>query len=141
MLVNRLSKSCGDNVAVFENVYMYHVDRIEFGSHVSIHPMCYVMGFGGISIGSNVSIAHGTSIITTNHDFEQSAMAIRDAPVEAAPVTIGDDVWIGAGVRILAGVTIGNHVVVGANAVVTSDVSSNTLVAGVPARPIKHLNR
>lgn len=55
------------------------------------------------------------------------------------PVRIGARVWIGAGARILPGVTIGDGAIVAAGAVVTRDVAPRTIVAGVPARPIKTL--
>jgi acetyltransferase-like isoleucine patch superfamily enzyme len=103
--------------------------------------MCYLEGEGGLSIGSDVSIAHGVTIMTTEHDYDVSKGKMRDAPVKRAPVSIGDDVWIGAGVKILAGVTIGDHVVVGAGAVVTRDIPSNSLAVGVPARVIKRLDQ
>ena len=56
---------------------------------------------------------------------------------EAHPVTIGHDVWIGHNVTVLPGVTIGNGAAVGAGAIVTKDVAPYTVVAGVPAKPIK----
>jgi maltose O-acetyltransferase len=58
---------------------------------------------------------------------------------KAAPVRIGNDVWIGGNVTILPGVTIGNNVVVAAGAVVTKDVPDNSLVGGVPARIIREI--
>jgi maltose O-acetyltransferase len=54
-----------------------------------------------------------------------------------APITIGDNVWIGANATICPGVTIGNNVVVGAGAVVTKNVVDNVVVAGVPAKVIR----
>jgi len=136
-LVRRLAKRCGDCVAIHDGVYLFRLDQAEFGANVSVHPMCYLDATGGLVIGNDVSIAHGVSILTTEHDYTQPGFMIRDAPVKPAAVTIGDDVWIGAGARILAGVTIGSHSVVGAGAVVTRDVPARQVVAGVPARPLK----
>lgn len=55
----------------------------------------------------------------------------------AKPVSIGHDVWVGHGAVIMPGVTIGNGAVIGANAVVTGDVAPYTIVAGVPAKPLR----
>jgi acetyltransferase-like isoleucine patch superfamily enzyme len=66
-------------------------------------------------------------------------MRIDEQGVSTNPVTIGDDIWIGANAVILPGVTIGDHSVVAAGAVVTKDVPPHTLVAGVPAKIIKTL--
>lgn len=137
VLLKRLTKECGDCVAVFEGVYLSNLSFARFGNHLSIHPMCYIDAAGGLIIGSDVSIAHGTTIMTTEHDFSTPWEKIRDAPVKKSAVRIGSDVWIGAGVKILAGVKIGDHVVVGAGAVVTKDIPSHSLAVGVPARVIK----
>jgi maltose O-acetyltransferase len=56
-----------------------------------------------------------------------------------APVTIGDNVWIGANATICPGVTLGNGVVVGAGAVVTKSFPDNVVVGGVPARILKQV--
>jgi acetyltransferase-like isoleucine patch superfamily enzyme len=103
--------------------------------------MSYLDADGGLEIGSDVSIAHGTTIMTTEHDYEFSGGTMRDVPVKPAAVKIGNDVWIGAGVKILAGVNIGDHVVVGAGAVVTRDIPSDSIAVGVPARVVKSLDK
>jgi acetyltransferase-like isoleucine patch superfamily enzyme len=126
---------------VFEGVYLRHTERLRIGDHVSIHPMSYLDADGGLEIGSDVSIAHGTTIMTTEHDYEFSGGTMRDVPVKPAAVKIGNDVWIGAGVKILAGVNIGDHVVVGAGAVVTRDIPSDSIAVGVPARVVKSLDK
>lgn len=137
VLVSRLASSCGDNVAIFEGVHLFHVDRMSIGSNVSIHQMCYLDATGGITIGTDVAIAHATTIMSTSHIYSDSTITTRDATATFEPVSIHNDVWIGAGARILSGVTIGEHSVVAAGAVVTRDVEPNSLVAGVPARRLK----
>jgi acetyltransferase-like isoleucine patch superfamily enzyme len=138
-LIHRIAKCCGDNLAVFEGCYLRRFTNVQIGDNVSIHPMCYIDALGGLTIGSDVSIAHGTTIMTFEHDFTHSDKCTKDMPLILAPVTIGNDVWISAGVRILAGVTIGNGVVIGAGSVVTKNIPSNTLAVGIPARPIRSI--
>jgi len=140
VLICRLARSCGDNVAIFEGVHLFGIKNIDFGNNISIHEMCYVDGAGGLRIGSDVSIAHGSTIMTTDHDYSDPRVKIREAKALSGAVTIGCDVWIGAGVRILAGQTIGSRVVIGAGAVVTRDVPSGSLAVGVPAKCIKTLS-
>jgi acetyltransferase-like isoleucine patch superfamily enzyme len=136
-LLKRLMVACGECVAVFEGVYLYEARKLRVGNNVSIHPMCYINAGGGITIGNDVSIAHATTIMSYSHDYARPDMLIRDAPVIPAPVVIGDNVWIAAGVRIMAGVTIGEHSVVGAGAVVTKDIPPHSIAVGVPARVVK----
>jgi acetyltransferase-like isoleucine patch superfamily enzyme len=80
-------------------------------------------------------IGENTSIRDANH-IREIGKPIRDAGHQASAINIGREVWIGRGAAILAGVTIGDHATIGANAVVTRDVPANTVVGGVPARPL-----
>ncbi len=70
-VVRRLAKQCGDCVALHEGVYLFGLEHAELGGNVSVHPMCYLDATGGLVIGNDVSIAHGTSILTTEHDYTQ----------------------------------------------------------------------
>jgi maltose O-acetyltransferase len=88
-----------------------------------------------ISIGDNVMIGPRTSLYTAGHPL--SATVRRDGLEYGHPITIGDDVWIGGSVTICPGVTIGDNVVIGAGSVVTKDIPSGVLAAGVPATPIR----
>ena len=90
-----------------------------------------------VYIGNHVMIGPNTLITTVGHPL--SPKARRGYMAKAAPVRIGNDVWIGGNVTILPGVTIGNNVVVAAGAVVTKDVPDNSLVGGVPARLIREI--
>ena len=94
---------------------------------------------GPVTIGNHVNLAQGITVTALNHNFTEKDMRIDEQGVSTTPVTIGDDIWIGANAVILPGVTIGDHSVVAAGAVVTKDVPPHTLVGGVPAKIIKTL--
>jgi acetyltransferase-like isoleucine patch superfamily enzyme len=113
-----------------------HGGHIEIGEFCSVNPFCVLYGHGGLKIGNYVRIATHTVIIPANHVFDDPDSPITSQGLTKLGVIIGDDVWIGAGVRILDGVTIGNGAVVGAGSVVTRDVAARSVVVGVPARKI-----
>ena len=94
---------------------------------------------GPVTIGSYVNLAQGITVTALNHNFSETGKRIDEQGVSTTPVTIGNDIWIGANAVILPGVTIGDHSVVAAGAVVTKDVPPHTLVAGVPAKIIKKI--
>ena len=94
---------------------------------------------GPVTIGSHVNLAQGITVTALNHNFEDTNQHIDEQGISTTPVSIGDDVWIGANAVILPGVHVGNHCVVAAGAVVTKDVPAHSLVAGVPAKIIKQI--
>lgn len=106
-------------------------DHTRIGLHNTI--------IGPVEIGSHVNLAQGITVTALNHNFDDTEKRIDEQGVSTIPVTIEDDVWIGANAVILPGVTIGNHCVVAAGAVVTKDVPPHSLVAGVPAKVIKNI--
>ncbi len=88
-----------------------------------------------VTIGSHVLLAPG--VFVTDHAHRIAAGTLIDAQgCTSAPVVIEDDVWLGTRAIVLPGVRIGRGAVVGAGAVVTADVASDAIVAGVPARVI-----
>ena len=106
-------------------------DHTRIGLHHTI--------IGPVTIGCHVNLAQGITVTALNHNFEDSDKRIDEQGVSTTPVTIEDDIWIGANAVILPGVTIGNHSVVAAGAVVTKDIPPHSLVAGVPAKIIKQI--
>lgn len=137
IFVGTLANKIGDNLAIFENVYLHNVENISFGENISIHPMCYIDGIGGINFGSNISIAHGVSIISFEHNYKELNVNIKDQGLIYKKISINSNVWIGAKATILGGCTIGEGVIIAANSVVTKDVQAYKIVAGVPAKEIK----
>lgn len=106
-------------------------DRTVFGHH------CTVASDRSVVIGAHCLFGEFTSIRDHDHAFDGSATAILDQGRATAPVTIGDDVWVGAKATITRGVTIGSGAVVGAHAVVTHDLPPGCVAVGVPARVVR----
>ena len=90
-----------------------------------------------MSIGRDTLIAMHCRILSSNHTIPNRKVKIRSQPDIFLPVTIGEDVWLGAGVTVLGGVTIGNGCIVGAGAVVTKDLPPYSIAVGVPAKVIR----
>ena len=106
-------------------------DHTRIGLHNTI--------IGPVEIGNHVNLAQGITVTALNHNFSDTSKRIDEQGVSTNPVTIEDDVWVGANAVILPGVTIGEHCVIAAGAVVTKDVPPHSLVAGVPAKVIKQI--
>ena len=90
-----------------------------------------------VTIGNGCLIGPGSVIATVTHPLQASRRRRRAAM--ASPVTLGNDVWIGANCTVMPGVTIGDGAVIAAGAVVTADVPARCIAAGVPARVIKQI--
>lgn len=131
------AKSCGENVAIFSNVYFFNINNLEIGYNVSIHPLCYINASGGIRIGNDVSIAHNSTIISEEHNYSDLSVNIKDQGCKFLRTTIENNVWIGSGVRILGGSYIESGSIIAAGAVVKGRVEKNSIVGGVPAKLIK----
>ncbi len=141
VLVKNLAQECGDNVAIYTGVYILNPEYLIIGNNVSIHPMAYIecgkSNENCLQIDDDVSIAHGVTIMTTSHVYDQLEVPIKDILSTSKKVHICSNVWIGAKATILQGRTIASGCVIGANAVITKDTEPNKIYAGVPARIIK----
>jgi acetyltransferase-like isoleucine patch superfamily enzyme len=119
----------------FEDYCRFIADpRIIIGKNFYANAFCHVLG--EITFGDNVLLGPRVVIWGRDHGLRKDTL-IRLQPHISKKIVIMDDVWIGAGAIILKGVTIGTGAVVAAGAVVTKDVESYSIVAGVPAKKIK----
>lgn len=111
--------------------------NIHIGDHFYSNYNLVILDEADVTIGDNVFIAPDCGIYTAGHPIDYK---LRNEGLEyAKPVTIGDNVWIGGGVKILPGSSIGSNVVIGAGSVVTGDIPSNVVAFGVPCQPVKKI--
>ncbi|PLR31873.1 hypothetical protein CYR55_19980 [Chimaeribacter californicus] len=112
--------------------------RIVVGEDTAINEYNNIRASGGeIIIGKKCIISQYVSMIASNHEINTTEY-MKDALWDnvKTSVTIGDDVWIGAGAVILPGVRVGNGCVIASGAVVTKNVPDFSIVAGVPAKVV-----
>lgn len=119
---------------------------ISFGENVEINDYVHIAGGEKIQIGNNVLIASRVYISDIVHgnysDINQDSPETipKKRKLSTKKVIIEDNVWIGENVSILPGVTVGRGVIIGANSVVTKNLDSDSIYAGIPAIKIKKYN-
>jgi acetyltransferase-like isoleucine patch superfamily enzyme len=123
--LNPLGYARSIGVTIGENVHFYGMPSGMFGTEPWL-----------ITIGNNVHITAGCAFVT--HDGGTLILRKEVPDLEwTAPISIGNDVYLGIRVVVMPGVKIGNRVIVGAGSIVTRDIPDNSVAAGVPARVIK----
>jgi maltose O-acetyltransferase len=137
VILKKILKSVGKSVHFEPNF------RCEFGMNISIGNNfyanfdCIMLDGNDINIGNNVLLGPRVGLYTANHatDAEERIKG----GCYARPISIGDNVWIGANVDIMGGVKIGNNTIIGAGSVVTKDIPANVIAAGVPCKVIREI--
>jgi acetyltransferase-like isoleucine patch superfamily enzyme len=128
----------GDNswIGPFVQLRAAKDGSIRIGARTSINHFSMIYGAGKVSIGDDTRIAAHVIIVSYDHVFDDIDRTIKSQGLRLKPVSIGNDVWLGGGARILGGVRIEDKSVVGAGAVVTRDIPFASIAVGVPARVI-----
>lgn len=109
---------------------------LEIGANGFVGIGTVIVARDAIRIGRDALIAEYVTIRDQDHRFGGERPTALSG-FETAPITIGDNVWIGAKATVTRGVTIGDNSVIGANSVVTRDIPANVVAAGIPARVIR----
>jgi len=144
--------SMGEDLVAGEGLWLHAVTRygdqrfhprLVIGDHVRISRWSHIACTHSVTIGDHVLIGSKVMITDHNHGIFGACATSPNIPPAERPldrdrcVVIEANVWLGDGVVVCPGVTMGEGSVAGANAVVTTDVPPFTMVAGVPARPIR----
>ena len=136
-ILGQLLGACGQRVIIEPPFRCDYGTHIVIGDDTFVNFNCVVLDCAAIRIGARVLIAPGVQILAATHPLD---IATRRSGRELArPVTIGDDVWLGAGVIVNPGVTIGEGSVIGSGSVVAADVPRNVVAVGNPCRVLRPL--
>jgi acetyltransferase-like isoleucine patch superfamily enzyme len=125
-----------DRSAVLEGAILNGTGVIRVGAGSSIGHECVIVAREAVTIGANCMLAGRCYVLDVDHEFADPSTPITQQDLRVEPVTIGDDVWLGACTVVLRGVSIGDGCVVGANSVVTHDLPAWTIAAGAPAKVV-----
>ncbi|WP_308191965.1 sugar O-acetyltransferase [Gordonia liuliyuniae] len=126
-----------DSLSILPPFYSDYGLHTSFGDRVFINQGCFLLDYGGITIGDRVLIGPRVTLSTSGHPVEPDE---RFDYITHAPIVIEDNVWIGAGATIAPGVTIGHDSVVGAGTVVAKDVPPLSVVTGTNTVERRKLN-
>lgn len=130
--------SIGDYCRIKENVWLAcYGGRIDIGDHVLIGRNTVIHGHGGVAIGKWAMVGSNVVIVSASHVYWRDGEPMQTQGFAVEPVAIGENTWIGSNAVVLGGVHIGDNVVVGAGSVVTRNLESNKVYAGVPAVSIR----
>ena len=129
---------------VGENAFLEPPFRCDYGGNITVgrdfyaNYDCIILDVCPVTIGDRVLFGPRVGLYGAGHPLDPEVRA--GGLANAGPITIGDDVWLGGGVVVLPGVTIGAGAVIAAGAMVTRDIPSGVLAAGVPCRVLRPLN-
>ena len=137
-LLRQLLGAVGDGVIVKPPFRCDYGSYISIGAATFVNYDCVMLDVAPILIGAACQIATCVQLLTATHPVDPEPR--RQGWESGAPITLGDNVWLGGGAIVCPGVTIGDDSVVGAGAVVTRDVAAGVVAAGNPARVLREID-
>jgi len=122
------AKAVGEDVFFLGKASVFGAEDMRFGDNIRIGEDAYIRADGGLSIGSHTQISRRVTIYTHNHNYKGVRLPF-DETLVYKPVHIGEYVWIGMGVTILAGSHIGDGAIIGAGCVIKGEVPKRAIVS------------
>lgn len=134
-VLKKLLGKTGENFILTAPFWCDYGYNIELGENFYANHNLVILDGAKVTFGDNVFVAPDCGFHTAGHpiDFERRNQGLE----YAYPITVGDNVWIGAGVQVMPGVSIGSNVVIGGGSVVVKDIPSNCVAVGNPCKVIR----
>jgi maltose O-acetyltransferase len=126
-----------NNIDIQSPFYCDYGFNINAGDNLFLNFNCIILDCAKVTLGDNVFMAPNVQLYTAYHPVIASERI--KGPEFAAPITIGNNVWLGGGVIVCPGVTIGDNTTIGAGSVVTKDIPANVVAVGNPCKVIKQI--
>lgn len=134
-ILKQIFGKMGENVVVNNPFWCDYGYNTTVGDYFFANHNCQLLDGAKITFGNHVFVAPNCVFSTAEHAIDAQQ---RISGLEVAlPITVGDNVWIGANTVVLGGVTIGENTVIGAGSVVTRDIPANVIAVGVPCRVLR----
>ena len=136
-LLEKLCGKVGEDCTIVAPFWCDYGYNIEIGDHFFANHNLVILDCAKVKFGDHVFIAPDCGFHTAGHpiDFEKRNQGLE----YAYPITVGDNVWIGAGVQVMPGVTIGNNVVIGGGSVVVKDIPDDSVAVGNPCKVLRKI--
>lgn len=127
----------GNNVTIHPGVTFWGKGKITIGDNTAIGKDAFIFAYEDMEIGNDVLIAAYTYIVDCDHGVERE-LKINKQNLVSQKIAIKDDVWIGAGSKILKGSILNKGAVIGAMSLVNKEIESYSINVGVPSKKIKY---
>jgi galactoside O-acetyltransferase len=137
-LLRGLLGKTGKRFKINQPFYCDYGFNIEIGEDFFANFNLVILDEAKVKIGDHVYIAPNCGLYTAGHPLD---VGQRNAGMEySLPITVGNNVWMGAGVHVMPGVTIGDNTVIGAGSIVVHDIPAGVLAVGNPCRPVRKIH-